>query len=256
MDGEYGFKKTIGSLTPLSPLPTPTTTQLNIRYDEIKESEFWEELGSFNLGINEIVWMDESHYDDRNLNPKYGRALKHKRAKYTKMFGRGKRYSIIGGCNVHGLLTYKIIDSLIMPSFCFCFWFFEATPPPYSQYVRISATCNTEVFFRFVMICLWPFFSSGVHNTLILDNASIHRNPIFLCIMRSLGVRVVFLSPYSPHLNPMELHFNRLKKQIVQHRMQAKQFPVETIKQCLEKQRSHDVTNPLRKVGYFEHVKA
>ncbi len=86
-------------------------SQLNIAYSRFREAKFWHRLSSYNLCIREIAWVDESHYDNRDLNELYGRSQKGTRAKYVHFFGRGKRYSVIGACQVSGLLTYQVIDS-------------------------------------------------------------------------------------------------------------------------------------------------
>ena len=47
---------------------------------------------------------------------------------------------------------------------------------------------------------------------LIMDNARIHRETNVLKVLENYNV--LFLPPYSPHLNPIELWFGELKKYV------------------------------------------
>ena len=42
------------------------------------------------------------------------------------------------------------------------------------------------------------------HMVLLIDNASIHHQPLVLDTCRKLGVTVIFNAEYSPQLNPVE----------------------------------------------------
>ncbi len=43
----------------------------------------------------------------------------------------------------------------------------------------------------------------GPYSVLVLDNASIHKGQYFLDICDAKGIRVEYLPPYSPDLNPV-----------------------------------------------------
>ena len=43
----------------------------------------------------------------------------------------------------------------------------------------------------------------GPYSVLVLDNASIHKGRYLLDICNAKGVRIEFLPPYSPDLNPV-----------------------------------------------------
>ena len=46
---------------------------------------------------------------------------------------------------------------------------------------------------------------------LILDNATIHYSDRIKQLCTTAGVRLIYLPPYSPDLNPIEEHFGELK---------------------------------------------
>ena len=49
---------------------------------------------------------------------------------------------------------------------------------------------------------------------IILDNFSVHRSAAMATYAESLGIRLVFLPPYSPHLNPIEFVWKTLKRSV------------------------------------------
>ena len=51
----------------------------------------------------------------------------------------------------------------------------------------------------------------GKWSVLVMDNASCHRDPELLSACAEAGVKVEFLPPYSPDMNPIETSFSCLK---------------------------------------------
>ena len=49
----------------------------------------------------------------------------------------------------------------------------------------------------------------------VMDNASFHRKNSLNDIAQKYGIKIIFLPPYSPELNPIEHFWNWLKKKIV-----------------------------------------
>lgn len=49
---------------------------------------------------------------------------------------------------------------------------------------------------------------------LIIDNALFHHTEEVEDVCRAAGVKVIFLPPYSPDLNPIEEFFSRLKARV------------------------------------------
>jgi len=54
----------------------------------------------------------------------------------------------------------------------------------------------------------------GKNSVLVMDNAKIHHNEEMINVIKSVGCRVLFLPPYSPDFNPIELAFSTLKSWI------------------------------------------
>jgi len=55
-----------------------------------------------------------------------------------------------------------------------------------------------------------PFLSKN--SILVLDNAKIHHDQELLNYLDAFGVKIIFLPPYSPNLNPIETAFSTIKQ--------------------------------------------
>lgn len=52
------------------------------------------------------------------------------------------------------------------------------------------------------------------NSVLVMDNAKIHHHEEMINVIESVGCRVLFLPPYSPDFNPIELAFSKIKSWI------------------------------------------
>lgn len=73
----------------------------------------------------------------------------------------------------------------------------------------IDGAMNGEMFDRYVETQLAPTLRAG--DVVILDNLSSHKNPSAVRTLREIGAWFLFLPPYSPDLNPIEMAFSKLK---------------------------------------------
>lgn len=73
----------------------------------------------------------------------------------------------------------------------------------------IQGAINRERFDRYVETQLAPTLKSG--DVVILDNLSSHKSAKAAEALKSVGAWFLFLPPYSPDLNPIEMAFAKLK---------------------------------------------
>jgi transposase len=73
----------------------------------------------------------------------------------------------------------------------------------------IDGAMNGEMFDLYVQTQLAPSLREG--DVVILDNLSSHKSPKAAQILRDIGAWFLFLPPYSPDLNPIEMAFSKLK---------------------------------------------
>ena len=88
-------------------------------------------------------------------------------------------------------------------------------------YEALTGNVRGDEFFDFVRGVLIPNMNpyNGTNETsiLILDNCSIHRVEEVQTLLRDSGIFVIFLPPYSPDLNPIELTFSYIKQYLQEH---------------------------------------
>lgn len=72
-----------------------------------------------------------------------------------------------------------------------------------------SCTFDSRAFECFIERHLLPSLRPG--HILILDNVSFHKSNAIKESLNRLGVRIVFLPPYSPELNPIENMWSKIK---------------------------------------------
>ncbi len=73
----------------------------------------------------------------------------------------------------------------------------------------IGGPINRELFDLYIETQLAPTLRKG--DVVILDNLATHRSPKAAAILKDIGAWFLFLPPYSPDLNPIEMAFAKLK---------------------------------------------
>jgi transposase len=75
-----------------------------------------------------------------------------------------------------------------------------------------QGSCNTELFMAWVQQQLVPSLKKG--QVVVMDNASFHKSPRIREAIEQTGCRLIYLPPYSPDLNPIEIFWANMKKWI------------------------------------------
>jgi transposase len=73
----------------------------------------------------------------------------------------------------------------------------------------IDAPMNRDIFLAYLRECLVPTLSAG--DIVIMDNLPSHKVAGVHEAIETAGAKVVYLPPYSPDLNPIEMAFSKLK---------------------------------------------
>lgn len=73
----------------------------------------------------------------------------------------------------------------------------------------IDGPINRELFDLYVQTQLIPTLRRG--DVVILDNLSSHKSPKAAALLKDIGAWFLYLPPYSPDLNPIEMAFAKLK---------------------------------------------
>lgn len=72
------------------------------------------------------------------------------------------------------------------------------------------SSCNTDVFNDWLKDHLLPKLNPGT--TIVLDNASFHKSGETKRLIEDAKCHLLFLPPYSPHLNPIEKLWGNMKR--------------------------------------------
>lgn len=127
-----------------------------------------------------LVFIDETSVNTKMTRAR-GRSLCGQRLRATAPFGHWKTQTFVAGLRCHGLTAPWIIDGAM----------------------------NRRSFEIYVQTQLAPTLSKG--DVVIMDNLSSHKSIAVENIIREKGAWIVFLPPYSPDLNPIEMAFSKLK---------------------------------------------
>ena len=107
---------------------------------------------------------------------------------------------------------------------------------------------NGDVFEAFVEQVLAPELRSG--DVVIMDNLSSHKRLRVRDLIESAGARLVFLPPYSPDLNPIELIFAKVKQLLRSVACRTRDALWNAMQSVLDKVTSDDAENCYKHCGY------
>ena len=127
-----------------------------------------------------LIFLDETSTNTK-LTKRTGWSPKGERYKTHAPFGGWKTQTFIAGLRCHGLVAPWIVN----------------------------APMNTAVFETYIQTQLVPELSPG--DVVILDNVAFHKSPRAEDLVRQCGAWLLFLPPYSPDLNPIEMAYSKLK---------------------------------------------
>lgn len=140
----------------------------------------------FAFGVSDVIYVDESGIDT-HYQREYGYAAIGEKIQDTKRGRKYRRTNLIAGLWGKKHLAVQC-------------------------YSHTTTSTFFEDWFEFELIGLLP-----ENALIILDNASFHRKRYLCKIAAKYGMRLLFLPPYSPDLNPIEKSWANLKRWFCDH---------------------------------------
>jgi transposase len=137
-------------------------------------------LSQAGFDLSHLVFLDET-WVKTNMTRLRGRALQGERVVAKVPYGHWKTTTFLAALRVRGLTAPLVVDGAI----------------------------NGAIFLAYVRQQLVPTLSSG--DVVVMDNLSAHKVSGVREAIEAVGARVVYLPPYSPDLNPIELVFAKFK---------------------------------------------
>lgn len=143
-----------------------------------KRLEYWNKIRG--IKAEDLIFIDESGSNLAMLRL-YARAIKGRRARGEKPQTKGVNISMISALSLKEVLgticIYGAVEQVIFEGFIFK----EVVPK------------------------LWK----GAH--IVLDNAKIHFGEMLESMIEEAGAKLIYLSPYSPELSPIENMWSKVK---------------------------------------------
>jgi transposase len=107
---------------------------------------------------------------------------------------------------------------------------------------------TTETFTAYVEQILAPTLKRG--DIVIWDNVPIHKGEDARLAVEAMGARVLFLPPYSPDMNPIELAFSKLKALLRKAASRSARSLARALRKALSCFTAQECKNFLAHAGY------
>jgi len=116
----------------------------------------------------------------------------------------------------------------------------------------VDGAVNGDVFESFVEQVLAPQLQAG--DVVVMDNLSSHKRARTQKLIEAIGASLVFLPPYSPDLNPIELVFAKIKQLLRSLACRTRDALWSMMQSVLDKITPGDAANCFRHCGYTLQV--
>jgi len=140
--------------------------------------EYWEKVK--HIDQKNLVFLDETGVL-LGLSRTHARSELGTRAYAVKPFYRGKKVTVIGAISIKRVVALMTMDN----------------------------SMDGKAFEIFIEKGLVPQLWSGA--VVVMDNLPAHKVDSITSMIESVGASILFLSPYSPDFNPIELWWSQLK---------------------------------------------
>lgn len=147
---------------------------------DVQERRGWWQLKMLGIDPRRLVFLDETAANTK-MSRRYGRARRGKRVVGHVPHGHWKTVTFLAALRHNGLTAPLVVDGPI----------------------------NGDVFLAYVQQHLAPTLKAG--DIVIMDNLAAHKRAGVREAIEAVGAKLVYLPPYSPDFNPIELVFAKLK---------------------------------------------
>jgi transposase len=114
--------------------------------------------------------------------------------------------------------------------------------------MTVEGATDAEVFETFVERLLAPKLHPG--DIVVLDNVGAHRTERVRELIRAAGASVLYLPPYSPDMNPIELCWSKLKGLLREFGARTRNALDAAIRRAMDLIDRHDAAGWFRHCGY------
>lgn len=175
--------------------------------------------GQPDLDPAKLVFIDETGASTKMARLR-GRAPRGERCRAAIPHGHWKTTTFTAGLSLDGMVAPMVLDGPM----------------------------TGEAFLAYIRQVLVPELETGM--TVIMDNLPAHKVAGVRQAIEGAGARLVYLPPYSPDFNPIEMAFSKLKAAL--RKAAARTIPElwHTIAEAIETFERHECTNYFAAAGY------
>jgi len=166
-----------------------------------------------------LIFIDET-WAKTNMTRLRGRAPVGERLIDKTPHGHWKTSTLIGALDVRGLRCSAVVDGPV----------------------------NADVFTAFVDQVLVPELRPG--DIVVMDNLSSHENARIRKAIEARGARLIYLPPYSPDLNPIEMIFSKIKQTLRGLALRSQKALWTSMQSVLDRVTPSDAANCFTHCGY------
>ena len=170
-----------------------------------------------------MIFIDET-WAKTNMTRRYGRAPIGQRLIDKTPHGHWQTTTLIAALGIEGVRCSTLVDGAV----------------------------NGDVFESFVQQVLVPELRPG--DVVIMDNLSSHKRIRTRELIERAGARLVFLPPYSPDLNPIEMIFAKVKQLLRSLACRTRDALWQAMQSVLDQVTSTDAVNCFQHCGYSLQV--
>ena len=114
--------------------------------------------------------------------------------------------------------------------------------------MTIEGATTGEVFRAYVQKILMPTLNKG--DILVMDNLAAHKDKQTLSLLKKAEVKVLFLPPYSPDLNPIEMMWSKVKNLLRKAEARCQETLLAAIGNALDQVTPKDAAHWFTHCGY------
>ena len=186
---------------------------------DVAEQRAWWQVQQAGLNPERLVFIDET-WAKTNMTRSRGRALRGTRVIDKSPHGHWKTTTFVAALRASGLTAPLVVDGAI----------------------------NSELFLAYVRQQLARTLRPG--DIVVMDNLSSHKAAGVREAIEAVGAKLLYLPPYSPDFNPIELAFSKFKRLLRSAATRTVEALWRACGQLLDRFNEHECRNYFRHCGY------
>jgi len=191
------------------------------REDVKAKREAWRESQS-EMDIDKLVFLDESGINT-GMTRLYGRSSSDERIVDYMPDVRFERTSILSSIRANGDMVPLVFEGAL----------------------------NGELFKEYISQCLAPTLNKG--DVVIMDNLTSHKVKGVLDPIIAAGASVIYLPPYSPDFNPIEMMWSKMKAYLRKVKARTNELLENAVADALDHVTTSDIMGWFAENGYGTH---